>query len=225
MPVAHIASAADLTEADAPLLGRLFAVAAELARSEGLDGGYRLVTNVGAGRRPVGRPPPRPPARRPADGLAARMTTPGPRDAGARRRRRPAAVVHVVAIGGLVVAVLLLVLQVLGVGVGVRVATPTIAPTGQAAEVTSALVVRRSQDAAFQVQDPQGRLPARREPRPGERPAPAGPGDPAGGAPGGYVVIYELPSANEADRAGPRVRGRISAAGRARSSTRATRSS
>ncbi len=47
MPVAHIVSAADLTEADAPLLGRLFAVAADLARAEGLDDGWRLVSNVG----------------------------------------------------------------------------------------------------------------------------------------------------------------------------------
>jgi len=48
MPRRHIGSAADLTEADAPLLGRLFAVAAELARTEGIaDGGYRLVSNVG----------------------------------------------------------------------------------------------------------------------------------------------------------------------------------
>jgi len=47
MPVAHVASAADLDEGDAPLLGRLFAVAASLARSEGLDHGWRLVTNVG----------------------------------------------------------------------------------------------------------------------------------------------------------------------------------
>ena len=47
MPVAHIASAADLSEADAPLLGRLFAVAADLARAEGLDQGWRLVSNVG----------------------------------------------------------------------------------------------------------------------------------------------------------------------------------
>ena len=37
------------TEADGPLLGRLFAVAAEIARAEGIaDGGYRIVTNVGA---------------------------------------------------------------------------------------------------------------------------------------------------------------------------------
>lgn len=44
----HIASALDLTDADGPLLGRMFAVAADLARSEGIaDDGYRLVSNVG----------------------------------------------------------------------------------------------------------------------------------------------------------------------------------
>jgi diadenosine tetraphosphate (Ap4A) HIT family hydrolase len=49
LPRDHIASAADLTEADGPLLGRLFDVAARLARAEGIaDRGYRLVTNVGA---------------------------------------------------------------------------------------------------------------------------------------------------------------------------------
>ena len=48
MPREHIASAAELTEAHGPLLGRLFAVAAELARREGIaEAGYRLVTNVG----------------------------------------------------------------------------------------------------------------------------------------------------------------------------------
>jgi len=48
IPRDHIASAADLTEADGPMLGRLFAVAAELARSEGIaEDGYRLVSNVG----------------------------------------------------------------------------------------------------------------------------------------------------------------------------------
>jgi histidine triad (HIT) family protein len=47
MPVAHIESAAQLGEADGPLLGRLFAVATDLARSEGLEGGWRVVTNVG----------------------------------------------------------------------------------------------------------------------------------------------------------------------------------
>ncbi len=48
IPRRHIASALDLTEADGPLLGRLFEVAAALARSEGIaDAGYRLVSNVG----------------------------------------------------------------------------------------------------------------------------------------------------------------------------------
>ncbi len=48
VPRRHIASALELTEADGPLLGRLFAVAAELARSVGIsDDGYRLVSNVG----------------------------------------------------------------------------------------------------------------------------------------------------------------------------------
>jgi histidine triad (HIT) family protein len=47
LPVAHVGSAADLTEADAPLLGRLFSVAARLASDDGLDGGWRLVSNVG----------------------------------------------------------------------------------------------------------------------------------------------------------------------------------
>jgi diadenosine tetraphosphate (Ap4A) HIT family hydrolase len=49
MPKRHIASALELTEADAPVVGRIFAVAADLARSEGIaEGGYRLVSNVGA---------------------------------------------------------------------------------------------------------------------------------------------------------------------------------
>lgn len=44
----HIGSAAELTQTDGPLLGRLFGVAAELARGQGIaDGGYRLVSNVG----------------------------------------------------------------------------------------------------------------------------------------------------------------------------------
>jgi histidine triad (HIT) family protein len=48
LPREHIPSAADLTAADGPLLGRIFEVAATLARSEGIaDRGYRVVTNVG----------------------------------------------------------------------------------------------------------------------------------------------------------------------------------
>ena len=49
IPKVHIASAADLTEADGPLLGRMFAVAADVARQEGVqDSGYGVVTNIGA---------------------------------------------------------------------------------------------------------------------------------------------------------------------------------
>lgn len=48
LPRAHIPSAADLTDADAPIVGRIFAMAADIARSEGIaEGGYRIVTNVG----------------------------------------------------------------------------------------------------------------------------------------------------------------------------------
>jgi histidine triad (HIT) family protein len=48
VPRDHIASAAELTEHDGPMLGRLFAVVAELARREGIaDAGYRLVSNIG----------------------------------------------------------------------------------------------------------------------------------------------------------------------------------
>ena len=49
MPRRHIASAAELGEGDGAMLGRLFAVAAQLAAEAGLpERGYRLVTNVGA---------------------------------------------------------------------------------------------------------------------------------------------------------------------------------
>jgi histidine triad (HIT) family protein len=47
MPLAHVVSAADLAEADAPLLSRLFSVAARIAADDGLGNGWRLVTNVG----------------------------------------------------------------------------------------------------------------------------------------------------------------------------------
>jgi histidine triad (HIT) family protein len=48
VPRRHVASALDLTDDDGPMLGRAFAVAADLARSLGIaDAGYRLVSNVG----------------------------------------------------------------------------------------------------------------------------------------------------------------------------------
>lgn len=50
IPRRHIASAAELTDVDAEMLGRLFAVAAQVARDAGIaERGYRLVSNVGAG--------------------------------------------------------------------------------------------------------------------------------------------------------------------------------
>jgi histidine triad (HIT) family protein len=48
IPKQHIDSARELTEGDAPLLGRLFATAADLARQLGIaEHGYRLAFNVG----------------------------------------------------------------------------------------------------------------------------------------------------------------------------------
>lgn len=49
IPREHITSAADLTDDDGPMLGRLYATAAKLARDEGVaEGGFRIVTNAGA---------------------------------------------------------------------------------------------------------------------------------------------------------------------------------
>lgn len=48
MPREHIDSAAELAESDAAMLGRVFAVAASLAREAGIaERGFRLVTNSG----------------------------------------------------------------------------------------------------------------------------------------------------------------------------------
>ena len=47
IPKKHIPSAAALTEADGALLGHVFAVIAELAKEQGLDNGYRVISNVG----------------------------------------------------------------------------------------------------------------------------------------------------------------------------------
>ena len=48
IPVRHVASAADLTGSDASLLAEIFQTIASLADKEGLSGGWRVVTNVGA---------------------------------------------------------------------------------------------------------------------------------------------------------------------------------
>jgi histidine triad (HIT) family protein len=47
IPRRHIPDAHALTDADAGLLSRLFAVVREVADAAGLERGYRLVTNVG----------------------------------------------------------------------------------------------------------------------------------------------------------------------------------
>jgi histidine triad (HIT) family protein len=47
VPKEHIASAADLDEAHGDLLGELFATIAAVAEQEKLEGGWRVVTNVG----------------------------------------------------------------------------------------------------------------------------------------------------------------------------------
>ncbi|MDI6751060.1 MAG: histidine triad nucleotide-binding protein [Rhodocyclaceae bacterium] len=47
IPKRHIASLADATLDDAPLLGKLFAKLGELARSQGLTDGFRTLVNTG----------------------------------------------------------------------------------------------------------------------------------------------------------------------------------
>jgi histidine triad (HIT) family protein len=49
IPVEHVRSAAELGPRHAGLLARVFTVAADIAREDGLDTGWRLVTNVGPG--------------------------------------------------------------------------------------------------------------------------------------------------------------------------------
>jgi histidine triad (HIT) family protein len=47
IPRRHIADARALGDGDGPLVERLFEVLRDIADAEGLDGGYRIVTNVG----------------------------------------------------------------------------------------------------------------------------------------------------------------------------------
>jgi hypothetical protein len=106
--------------------------------------------------------------------------------------------------GGIVVGLLLVLAQVLGLGVGGggQGGAVTIAPAGDAAQRTSDVVAAALSAAAFVVQEPQTPY------RPGESQALVGvprrvlqvvvPSDPTHG----YVVIYELPSNNDADRVG-----------------------
>ena len=47
IPRRHVADAHALTEAEGPLLGKMFAVIRSIAEGEGLRDGYRVVTNIG----------------------------------------------------------------------------------------------------------------------------------------------------------------------------------
>lgn len=47
IPKKHIASMAEAEINEAPLLGHLLSVAAQIARDKRLDGGYRIVINTG----------------------------------------------------------------------------------------------------------------------------------------------------------------------------------
>jgi histidine triad (HIT) family protein len=47
IPTRHIASIADTQDSDAALLGRLIAIAKQVAQTEKLSAGYRLVINTG----------------------------------------------------------------------------------------------------------------------------------------------------------------------------------
>lgn len=48
VPKEHIASCAEVTEENAAVVGHIFTVIAKIAVQEGLTGGYRVISNVGA---------------------------------------------------------------------------------------------------------------------------------------------------------------------------------
>jgi histidine triad (HIT) family protein len=47
IPKAHVASFYDVTDADAPLLGRIMALAPRLMREQGVTNGFRTLVNTG----------------------------------------------------------------------------------------------------------------------------------------------------------------------------------
>ena len=47
VPKAHIASADAITKENADIVAHIFSVIPEIAKSEGLENGYRVITNVG----------------------------------------------------------------------------------------------------------------------------------------------------------------------------------
>jgi hypothetical protein len=136
------------------------------------------------------------------DPTSAAGTTPPASATDPKRGGGPPIWFAVIAVGSMLVAVLLIAVQVLGIGAGGSAAPATLAPTGQAAARTHDIVVAALQGASFQVQDPQTPY------RPGESAALVDvprrlvqailPSDPQGG----YVVVYELPTNGDADRVG-----------------------
>jgi histidine triad (HIT) family protein len=49
IPKKHFASALEADPSDEQLIGHLYRVAGEIAKTEGITGGFRIVTNTGAG--------------------------------------------------------------------------------------------------------------------------------------------------------------------------------
>jgi histidine triad (HIT) family protein len=49
IPKQHIATLADCTDADAPLLGKMLALVPRLAHEHGLDAGFKTLINTGRG--------------------------------------------------------------------------------------------------------------------------------------------------------------------------------
>ena len=48
IPKEHISSAMEITEENSGIIGHIYAVAAQLAKEQGLDNGFRIVNNCGA---------------------------------------------------------------------------------------------------------------------------------------------------------------------------------
>jgi hypothetical protein len=132
------------------------------------------------------------------------MTAPSPVQ-GVDRRGGPPPWIAAVSIAGLVLGVIVIIAQVVGGGGGAgggAAVAPTLAPAGEAAGRTRDLVSKTLGDESFQVRDP---LVAY---RPGESPSLVDvprvilqavlPSDPTGG----YVLVYELPSNNDAAAVG-----------------------
>lgn len=110
----------------------------------------------------------------------------------------------VIAAVGIAIGVLIILLEVLGIGisVGARDVNTTPAPAGSAAALTSDRVMLALQDAGLQVQQPNTDFRTSETPTllatPRRVLQAVVPADPSHG----YIVIYEFPDANAADAAG-----------------------